>query len=208
MLRPCLKVLPLLGILALPLFGQGQAKNPNSFGTPKFELFTGYSYRRTRMLNPCTVFYSSSCAMQRPAWENAHGWALGLTYNFHPHIGVATDLSAQYQRVFEPSMTLGGALLGYDRDFRATVQLLAGPRFSLRSGRVTQFAHVMLGGYRNVPSSYGADFAMGLGGGVNVDLTKRLSVRAFQADFIPVKEDLLWRGHTRVQTGLVLNFGR
>ncbi len=56
MLRPFLRVLPLVVILALPLFGQGQANNPESFSTPKFELFTGYSYRGTRLSNPCTNY--------------------------------------------------------------------------------------------------------------------------------------------------------
>lgn len=207
-MRPSPWILPLLGFLAMPLFGQQQSGTTNQFSVPKFELFTGYSYRGTKGSKPCAFVVDSLCPKQRSSWLGAHGWALGLTYNFHPNIGVAADLSAQYQRVYEPSLTIGGKLLGYDRDFPATAQLLAGPRFSLRSGRVTEFAHAMFGGYRKIPSYEGADFAMGFGGGVDVDLTKLFSLRAFQADFIPVKQENIWGRHLRLQTGVVFNFGR
>ncbi len=207
-MRPALWFVLLLGLFAIPLSGQQQDKNPNPFSVPKFEVFAGYSYLGKKGSKDWSPVFSRPLPFQRSEWKNAHGWALGLTYNFHKHIGIATDLSTQYRRVFESSETIDGKLLGFDRDFRATVQLLAGPRFSLRSGRVTQFGHVMLGGFRDAPSSRGADFAMGFGGGVDVGLTKRFSLRAFQADFVPVKQNYIWDRHLRLQSGVVLNFGR
>ena len=208
-MRPLPCVFLLLGFLVVPLFGQDPDKNKSPYSDPKFELFTGYSYRGTRLSNPCAAFFS--CLTPRRTWENAHGWGLALTYKFHNHIGVTADLGGQHGRVLGPITPAvqppGQPVLVPERHNFASYQFLFGPTFSLRSGRVTEFAHTLFGGFHSAGGNPRTAFAMGYGGGVDVRLTERISVRAFQADWIPVKHGS-WEHQVRFQTGVIFNFGR
>ncbi len=171
--------------LLLPLLLSSEAIGQTS-ADPKFEIFAGYSLRTIRQ----PVFWGFHTPPVFSYREKVHGGALGFDYNFHRHIGVTVEVAAQ-------------------RRYTTTGQFFAGPRFRLRSGRVTEFVHALVGTYRRSPIYPGAtDFAMGFGGGVNVRLTNRVSLRAFQADWIPVKEEYRWRHQMRFQTGIVFTFGR
>ncbi len=173
--------------LLLPLLSSSEAIG-QTIADPKFEVFAGYSLRTMRQplywgLSPHPSVFSYR--------ENAHGGALGFDYNFHRHIGVTAEFAAHH----DLSTTTG--------------QFLAGPRFRLRSGRITEFAHALVGAYRIFPGYSGpTNFAMGFGGGAKVRLADRISLRAFQADWIPVKEEFGWKHQVRFQTGIVFTFGR
>ena len=173
--------------LLLPLLFSSEAIGQDS-ADPKFEVFAGYSLRTIRQPLFWGPYPHPPVFSYR---DNAHGGALGFDYNFHRHIGITAEFAAQHH------------------SYITTGQFLAGPRFRLRSGRVTEFTHVLVGAYRIFPGySAPTDFALGLGGGVNVRLTNRVSLRAFQADWIPVKEEFRWSHQTRFQTGIVFTFGR
>ena len=66
--------------------------------------------------------------------------------------------------------------------------LLFGPRFAYRTKRVTAFAHYLIGtanrrvAYDNVPSVSNTELAMGVGGGLDVNITKHFAIRAVQFD--------------------------
>lgn len=191
----CLACALLLAVLS-PLNSSGQTRDP------KCELFAGYSYRGTdREIIPSPWF-----ALEPSAWENANGWGLSFTRRVHNHIGITADFAGQYAHRVSPVLCPAGFCP--QRQAFSSCQFLFGPRFSLRSGRVTEFAHALFGVYDASGDISGTDFAMGFGGGVNVKLTERLSVRAFQTDYIPVKQEFRWRHHLRLQTGIVFTFGR
>jgi hypothetical protein len=80
---------------------------------------------------------------------------------------------------------------------------LFGPRYSFRtSSKVTPFVHALFG-------AIGPDaaFAMNFGGGIDVKLSKRFSLRAIQADFIQLRNGANSTNTARISTGIVFNFG-
>ncbi len=101
-------------------------------------------------------------------------------------------------------------------------QFLFGPQISGRAGRIRGFAHA-LGGIAHVRSGGGTfDFfgipitipatsntgvALGFGGGLDVGLGKRVSLRLFQVDAIPARLAGQWGHSVRVGFGLVFKFG-
>jgi hypothetical protein len=169
---------------------------------PKWNLFAGYSYRTT---NQKIISFAQPALSE---WEKANGWGLNLTYNLHKNIGVTADLAGQYGRRLSPiyMFPLPTDASAEIHNF-STYQFLFGPRFSFRTGRVTQFAQTLVGGFRSSGGAPDTSFAMGFGGGMDIELSKRIAIRAFQADYIPVRE-FGWRHHVRLETGIVLNFGR
>ena len=122
---------------------------------------------------------------------NANGWNASITGNLNNWFGVTADFSGAYKN--------GGKLH----------TAMAGPVFSYRkSERVTPFAHVLVGGA--VASGGGISengFAMAVGGGLDVNLNKRVAWRLIQGDW------LLFRAggetdkkNARISTGIVFRF--
>lgn len=148
---------------------------------PKAEFFGGFSYHRQDF----AVLSDSGI-----------GWQAAIHANFSPYLGLTADFGGQY-----------GKLLGLSfRDY----QLLVGPRFIGRGERVTGFAHFLFGvrslrGLRALGLG-GTNFAMGFGGGTDVSLNDRISIRVMQFDYIPTK-DVVWLTDYRFGAGIVLKFG-
>lgn len=182
----------LVFLAAVPMFGQADS--------PKYELALGYSYRGTR--NPGLSLFQVRIP---PDWESANGWALSFTRNLHKNIGVTADFAGQYGPRLGPFSYFFGPTFREIHNF-SSHQFLFGPRFFFREGRVTEYAHTLVGFARTDGGNSETNFAMGFGGGVQVRLNRRWSVRAIQADFIPEKRTNAWRHHVRLQTGVVFNF--
>ncbi len=184
----------LVCLTATPVFGQGDS--------PKYELAIGYSYRGTR--NPTVSLFGNVFS---PGWESANGWALSFTRNLHKNIGVTADLAGQYGNRLGPFLySLGPGSSTLEIHSFSSHQFLFGPRFFFRAGRVTEYAHTLVGFARTDGGIGTTNFAMGFGGGVQIRLSKRWSVRALQADFIPEKRSDHWQHHVRLQSGIVFNF--
>lgn len=147
---------------------------------PKVEVFGGYQHLRVGVAPDI----------------GANGWNAAITGNVNRWFGVTADFSGAYRSV-------------------ATIGLRAhtfafGPSFALRGERVTPFAHLLLGGFRASTGLTGfnlglSGFAMLAGGGVDVRIWKRVSVRPFQLDWI------LWHGagvtekkNGRISSGIVI----
>ena len=98
---------------------------------------------------------------------------------------------------------------------------MGGPRFSYRTERFRPFAHVLLGGNRisagiDVPgylSESGSitNFAMAIGGGVDISLGANLSVRPAQLDVLTTRASMdgltAWGNQLRYSVGIVFKFG-
>lgn len=96
------------------------------------------------------------------------------------------------------------------------VSYLFGPRmyFPTSHGRVFPFVQALFGGDRlsSSLSGVGSDsenaFAMAIGGGADITLTKHVSLRAAQFDYFYTHFGGQGQNNFRIQSGIVYRFGR
>jgi hypothetical protein len=183
---------------------------------PTAELFAGYSFQTVRIPGSVTfAFPGLTPRYAEPRREHSNGWAFSVNRNLSRHIGVKADAAGAYgaQLVDECLFILDqGAMSSISCIRRRDVsryQFLFGPQFSLRTGRVTQFAHSLAGFQHRRVEGFDPEtgFALGFGGGVDVKIRDRLAIRAFQADYLPAKEGPFWRHPVRLGAGIVFHFG-
>ena len=129
---------------------------------------------------------------------NANGWDGALTGNVNRWFGVSADFSGAYKSV--------GDIGAKAHTFTV------GPQLSWRGGRVTAFAHVLMGGFHASAGLEGlsagtSGFTTMVGGGVDAKAGAHVSVRVFQLDWF------LWRTmgitekqNARISAGLVFRF--
>jgi len=98
--------------------------------------------------------------------------------------------------------------------------ILSGPRFYIRGDDFSVFGQVMAGvsirkdEFFNQPNPgttqsiiiKDTNFALGFGGGVDITLSHRVSLRLFQFDFIPTHSNDVWLKNYRIKTGIVFRF--
>ncbi|HEV7377409.1 MAG TPA: outer membrane beta-barrel protein [Pyrinomonadaceae bacterium] len=150
---------------------------------PKNEFFAGYSYHSAD-INTLTI---------DPARTGQNGLNLEYTRNLSRHVGITSDISAHFHR---DSQQLNGGLFERKRD---QYYLLGGIQVKATTeGRVTPFAHALAGaslfrGFtsNNTPTGNVFTFddatslALVFGGGLDVRLSDRISIRIIQADYAP-----------------------
>lgn len=154
--------------------------------TPRAELFGGYSF----------------------AGGNFHGWHASVAGNVNKWFGLAADFTGHY----------GGAVDEDGFDERQRVHSYHfGPRFSLRRKRLTAFAHALFGASRLETSLTGfgqrfefddTGFSFVLGGGLDIKVHDRLSIRAFQLDYLRSRFFGETEDRGRLAFGLVLRLGK
>jgi opacity protein-like surface antigen len=165
--------------------------------TPKVQVFGGYSLTRedTGGLSLLTV----DLVVPHPMGTfgvnyDFQGWSAEGQYNANRWVGVAMDFGGRYGRPINSS-TSGVSGLPNSTAY----SILAGPVVSYRTkSRLTPFVHVLLGWDRTSLSastltgvspsvSYAAitanDFALAVGGGVDLKVFRPLSVRLGQVDY-------------------------
>jgi opacity protein-like surface antigen len=192
----------LLMFLAVMLLAAIPASAQSDY--PSAEIFGGYSYLSadTGAVEDEDIedFFDNR--------EGVHGVGFSVAANLSRNFGVVGDFSYHWRNLDQ--FGIGDIKL-------STLFFLFGPRVYARSDRVTGFAHALVGGVRakadfNFPgfsaSESQTDFAMGFGGGVDVNITSGLAVRLFQADYIPVRSDGRWLHNLRAQVGLTLKLGQ
>jgi hypothetical protein len=138
---------------------------------PKAEIFGGYSYMRTA------------------GSSNVNGLNVASTFYVKKWFGITGDLAGHYQR--QPASS-------------NTYTFLAGPQLAGRAAKITGFAHVLFGGAHvgdqfqliggGVQGGHNC-FVVAFGGGVDLNVSEKVSVRAFQADYenIRVKNPLTFQ---------------
>lgn len=162
---------------------------------PKFDLFTGYSYVRA---NPATSGIDSF---------SMNGGSASLAYNANHWLSGVADFGGYH----------ANNILGTGVDGTLSTYLF-GPRVSYRrDSRVTPFGQVLfgvahIGGSNGLGfSSSNNSFAMTVGGGVDVKLSNRFSVRPVQVEYLLTHFNELGLGaqnqnNLRVSTGIVFHF--
>lgn len=145
-----------------------QAQEPAS--APKMELYGGYDYIRFNI--------HSNVAGQPPFQTfNANGAGGQLVFNVNNWLGVLGDASGYWAT---NSRTAGAAF-----------PYLFGPRANLRRSAFTPFAQALFGGIVTSggikTTGWQNNFAMAVGGGIDVRVSKRLSIRPVQAEYFLTK---------------------
>jgi len=158
---------------------------------PKVEVFGGFSYL--------------PAGGEDFPRENSYGFQFSACGNVNRWFGVVADVGGQYKKVTD----LGPGFPGVTAN-TSVYEYMAGPRFSLRRDRYTAFFHGLAGGAKGDSGIAGfsdSSFAFGVGGGLDVHLGDRISVRAIQMDYIGSFVDIL-EDNVRLGFGIVIRLGR
>lgn len=134
--------------------------------------------------------------------EIAFGWQASVSGNFHKNLGLVADFAGQYKSV----------TVDTERAKFQAYEYLFGPRFFVRGERATGFVHALFGAATARASILGVTitesaFALGFGGGADVNVNDRVAVRVLQFDYIPVRESGVWSHNLRLGFGIVIKAG-
>jgi hypothetical protein len=183
--------------------------------TPRLELLVGYTYLRVFP----TVGFGN-----RIYWMN--GGSTSIAFNLNRYLGLVGDFGGFNEtRLMITTGNPPQATGPYEAvDGGSAYTFLGGPRVSLRSNlRLTPFAQALFGVMHatqvslcpNCTSILPAQnaFTLTAGGGLDLRLTHRLSIRAVQGEYFMTRFDNLATGKSasqndvRLSTGLVFRFG-
>jgi len=149
---------------------------------PQADIFFGYSYIRANPSGAPSV--------------NLHGFDFNIAGNVNNWFGIVADLG--YNRSS-----------GYITDVN-TFSYLFGPRFSYRGyEKVTPFFQTLYGGIR--PSVAGVsnnDFAMTVGGGVDINVRPNIAIRPVQLEYLIVRDHSVNQYDLRYAAGVVFQLRR
>ena len=178
-----------IGLCTVPVLAQEN--------TPKTEIFGGYQYSH---------FDASGTG------TNMNGWNGSVTGNFNKWLGVTADFSGAYK---SQSASFSGT--NVSADLKAYTYTF-GPVVSLNhQGTVNPFVHALFGGVHGTLSgnvsglgsakASDSGFAMLLGGGADVKVTKSIAVRLIQGDWVHYSLfGTSGNSNARISTGLVFRF--
>ena len=185
------------------------SSGPNA-GTPKAELFVGYSYLR---------------AVPAPADGNRMMWLNGgsasIAFNFNRHLGLVGDFGGFDDSQVRLAGTGGTPTSVVDSSGTAYTYLF-GPRLSFRNHeRVTPFVQVLFGGIHAsaVTVSSGCtdggctvlpaenSFAMTAGGGLDFKVGEHFAIRLIQAEYLMTGFENLATGASATQNDMRLSSG-
>jgi len=189
-----------LGMLLAVVPAAAQSSAPTNV-TPQVEVALGYTYVRARSVVP------GGCCF------NMNGGSASVAVGINRWLSLAGEFGGYYT----------GNVQGTGNSL-SVFPFIFGPRFSYRrNDRVTPFAQGLFGGghaggtlYTQAfqsgaaPPSARTAFAMAVGGGLDVNVTQRWAIRAFQADwfFTEFPNGASDHEHNfRLTTGVVMRFG-
>jgi opacity protein-like surface antigen len=154
--------------------------------------------------------------------ETMVGYGIGAQYNVNRWFGIVGEWTATHGESGPYTFTQDGTDYHIPQLDTRVQTMLAGPRLSYRTQHVTVFTHWLLGaatnkldddiGEYNYDSYTNWQFAMAVGGGVDVNLSKRFAIRVGQFDWLPVHSELgdvnnnNFYNHVRFQAGGVIKF--
>ena len=193
-------------LIALPCLLNAQTAAPKTPAVqsddvvPKVELFLGYQW-----LNPGGNVPDQSTpplAVKLPSLEK--GFGSSVAYNYTKYLAFEGNWGVNWD------------------SYNLINTLTVGPKVTWRGDGVNFFAHTLIGFERLSPHGYDArnGFAAILGGGMDLKIWKRVTLRLFEADFqwahqnfgdvVPLEQASLRRPSydgALLRSGLVFNFG-
>lgn len=160
----------------------------------KIEIFGGYSFLRSGATPEVPLLIPGCPSCPPPPSSigiNTNGWEVTGVFKPSRWLGIAADLSGHY-----------------DTSIRHNFTYLFGPQISLPVGRISPFAHVLLGATNQ--SRFGSDngnaFASAIGGGIDVKVSHFVSFRLVQVDYYMIRFIGQTQNGIRVSTGIVVHF--
>jgi hypothetical protein len=210
---------PIASILYVPMPQASMAAaSPYSAGlntgSPKVELFLGYSYLRA---------VPTLAAGNRLVWMN--GGSTSIAFNFNRYLGLVGDFGAytnsqiRFTGAYTSTVNVNNANV-------AAFTYLVGPRFSFRKyDRMTPFVQALFGlvhankviladcTFSCTLLTTEDEFAMTAGGGLDVKVHRHIAIRIIQAEYLMTRFKSYTTGVTasqndvRLSAGVVLRFG-
>jgi opacity protein-like surface antigen len=191
-------------VLLLVVFVAGTMAANAQEDYPKVEIYGTYS-----------LFVADIDALDN---ETLHGWGAGVQGNLSRSFGLVAEFSGDYGS--SGPVTIGTTTI--PKVDTTIYTFLFGPRFSYRTRPVTVFGHFLVGGgtskveerTTNINIS-NTEFAMAIGGGLDVNVSEHVAIRAAQFDYLPIHSDIneringdpdSWLHHLRYQAGVVFKF--
>jgi len=160
----------------------------------RFEFFAGYSVMRINYEpDPIDPHTQTPIIAAFSPKQTLNGFNTSATINLTGGFGLTGDFSAHF-KTNSVADVLGGTITNHIRVFN----LLGGPQYKFRgNSRVSPFVRGLAGvgitrSRLEVPSINATDdlsstdFALALGGGVDVRVNDRVAVRVFQVDYNPI----------------------
>src|SRR5262245_38426899 len=125
--------------------------------------------------------------------ESLQGWGAGVQWNPFRVVGLAAEVTGNYGSTNVLSRTVPGSTTKVGTN---VYMYLVCPRASWRTRPFTLFAHSLFG-FATLDANEATNcvvctsitnnkFAMALGGGIDINLTKGLAIRAGQFDYVPI----------------------
>src|SRR5262245_18334941 len=174
------------GLVAIIVTSAPGASAQTTFS--RLELFGGYSF-----------LPADGNDFPRTASSGFQG---SVAANINRWFGVVGDVGGHYSRSSDLGFNFRGITVK-----TSVYEFLAGPRFTLRRN-VSPFVHGLVGtasGHTNLGGFSDSGFTLGVGGGVDAAINRRLAARV-QIDALGSFTDIL-EGNLRVGVGLVARLG-
>ena len=195
-----MKKIVFLCLVVVGMAASAQAQNDYS----RFELFGGYSYLHV------DAGLSREASFLFTNGGIGNGWNTSLSANVNQWFTLVADFSGHYGEIRNPIFPLNGTPrfggVGFNRH-----SFLFGPRLSYRTRKgFTPFGHFLLGGAHDGGSIHphsDTRLTWALGGGLDLKVSKRLSLRLIQADYVPIKAFEI-QNNVRISAGIVWHFGK
>jgi len=133
-------------------------------GTPKLEVFGGYSYFHTSLSGTGVT-------------ANLNGGSASASFDPNSWLGLVGEFGGYYGGKYSTGGGINGEVYTY----------LFGPKARFHAGRFTPFVQTLVGGaHASSGSAFASSnaFAMASGGGVDLNATAHLGVRLVQADYL------------------------
>ena len=122
---------------------------------------------------------------------DAHGWEGTLGYNWNHWLTLAADFDGHY--CCDQTMH----------------NFLFGPQINLSKGKLKPYVHGLVGvSHGTSPGFTDTVLGFALGGGLDLKVSDRISVRLVQADYLGTRYGDFTQNNIRLSGGLVFHFGR
>ena len=132
--------------------------------------------------------------------ETMWGYGIAGQYNVNKYIGIVGEWNATHGESGPHSFQQDGRVYSIPRLDTRIQTILFGPRISYRTKPVTVFGHVLFGagtnkldddiGQFNYNSYTAWQYAMAIGGGVDINLSKNFALRPAQFDYVLMDSDI------------------
>lgn len=185
-------------LLLIAVFLLGVSMMAMAQDTPMVEIFGGYSFVRSDT--------EEAFGAQDEDFDlNMSGWDASVAFNANNWAGFVVDFGGVYGSPSEED----------DVSIRSHT-IMVGPRFSVRRGKVTPFFQYLVG-YAHTTADEDGDkvfgenvFAMAFGGGVDININERISVRPAQVEYLTAKSSGSgqFSDNFRYSAGIVLKLGK